>query len=56
MVEEGGELQLSVGLADLCSSGMLETWREAAMSSLRQLATVVGIQPTESTGRVGRSG
>lgn len=49
MVEDGGDLQLSAGLADLCSTGMLESGREAAVSSLRQLAAAVGILRAEST-------
>jgi SAM-dependent methyltransferase len=49
VVEDGDRLRLATGLADLCSAGMLDTVREATMSSLRQLATVVGILPAEDT-------
>jgi SAM-dependent methyltransferase len=49
VVEDDHGSRLATGLADLCGGGMLDTVREATMSSLRQLATVVGILPVEDS-------
>ena len=49
VVEEGRDLRMTAGLADLCSTGVLETWREGTMSSLRQIAAVVGILPADDS-------
>jgi SAM-dependent methyltransferase len=49
VVDDMGVLRPATGLADLRSAGMLDTVQEATMSSLRQLATVVGILPAEGT-------
>jgi SAM-dependent methyltransferase len=43
MVEDAGGWQPAAGLANLLSDGTMETRREGAMSSLRQLAAAVGI-------------
>jgi len=49
VVEGEGGFRLAPGFSDLCSDERLEIARQATTSSLRQLATVVGILPAEDS-------
>ena len=45
--EPPGMLQMASGLTELCASGTLGSWKDATMSSVRQVAAVVGSSPSE---------